>query len=78
MKPIGKRILYIMINLAIRGSKVKSTIQWLNGITYSGKSNLNTQTALVYEKNSNVYFATLVFLRKDVILLTCTLYIPAF
>ena len=87
LTPIGKRILYMMINLAIGGSKVKSTIHddkkslkcEFCGITYSGKSNLNTHTALVHEKkNSNVYFATLVFLRKDAILLTCTLYIPAF
>ena len=82
LTPIGKRILYIMINLAIGGSKVKSTIHddkkslkcEFCGITYSGKSNLNTHTALVHEKKSNVYFASLVFLRKDPILLTCTLY----
>ena len=52
-----------MINLAIGGSKVKSTIHddkkslkfEFCGITYSGKSNLNTHTALVHEKkNSNV------------------------
>ena len=58
LTPIGKRILYIMINLAIGGSKVKSTIHddkkslkcEFCGITYSGKSNLNTHTALVHEK----------------------------
>ena len=63
LTPIGKRILYIMINLAIGGSKVKSTIHddkkslkcEFCGITYSGKSNLNTHTALVHEKKIQMY-----------------------
>ena len=63
LTPIGKRILYVLINLAIGGSKVKSTIHddkkslkcEFCGISYSGKSNFNTHALSVHEKKIQMY-----------------------
>ena len=52
---IGQRILYIMINLAIWGSKVKSTIQWLkeNNIISSSKSDERTVQHIIHHSKSS-------------------------
>ena len=55
LTPIGKRILYIMINLAIGGSKVKSTIQWLKEINIisSSKSDERTVQHIIHHWKSS-------------------------
>ena len=52
---IGKIILYIMINLAIGGSKVKSTIQWLkeNNIISCSKSDERTVQHIIHHWKSS-------------------------
>ena len=49
LNPIGKRIVYIVINLAIGGSQVKNTVKWLRekNIISNSKSDENLRVTYI-------------------------------